>query len=267
MTAEVLAGMIEAVRRRAAERRRRLSGDELAGRCRPEPQRRRRFLAALNRPELALIAEFKRRSPSAGVLASADPGPVARSYAAGGAAAISILTEADHFGGSLTDLDAARPAGLPLLRKDFILDEWMILESHFFGADAVLLIAGCLSAPALGRLRLLAGELGMAVMVEVHHEAEVKQALNVEPDCVGVNARDLRTLHIDLATVERLLPLLPPGVVRVAESGIGGADDLRRVRHAGADAALVGEALLCSPQPAETLRSWTRAVSVAETPR
>lgn len=237
--------------------------DVLRREVRPDPCRRRRFLEALAAPGLAFLAECKRRSPSAGPLASAreaDLLPRARAYAAGGARALSVLTEEDHFHGSLADLERVAPAGLPRLRKDFLLDEGMILESAAAGADAVLLLACCLADGALAELRVLAGELGLAVLLEVHDARELERALAVEPDCLGVNARDLRSFRVDLAVVEELLPRVPPGPLRVAESGIRGPAELVRVRRAGADAVLVGEALMRSPDPAATLRRWREAL-------
>jgi len=223
--------------------------------------RRARFNAALRRPTLAVIAEAKRRSPSRGLLAE-EPDLAARAhkYAAGGAAAMSVLTEQDHFHGRPEDLSVARACGLPLLRKDFILDEGMLLESVALGADAVLLIVLCHAPARLRELCALAHDVGLGVLVEAHDERELETALDCGADAVGVNARDLRTFHVDLAVVERLLPRVPAGVARVAESGIAGLVELLRIRDAGADAALVGEALMRSACPDEVLRGWSRAL-------
>jgi indole-3-glycerol phosphate synthase len=195
-------------------------------------------------------------------------GDRALSYAAGGAAALSVLTEEDHFGGAPADLGAVATAGLPRLRKDFVLDEGMVLESVLMGADAVLLLAVCLPGARLGALRRLAADCGLATLVEVHDEEELERALAVEPDCLGVNARDLTTFAVDLSVIERLMPMVAGNAVRVAESGVRGLAELRRVRDAGADAALVGEALMRAPDPTATLREWRAALaSDGERPR
>jgi indole-3-glycerol phosphate synthase len=261
------------VRLRAAERRRRQPLERLRDLVREDSWRRERFLAAFPRGGFGFIAEMKRRSPSAGALlpeveneGSAlptrlpRPGPryfaLAQAYQKGGAAAISVLTEEDHFAGSLDDLRAVEFTRLPRLRKDFILDEAMLLESCLYGADAVLLLPGILEGAELARMRELARGLGLAVLLEVHDERDLERALPLEPELLGVNARDLATLAVDLATVERLLPKVPPGPIKVAESGIRGVEDLRRVRAAGAEAVLVGETLVKDADPEATLRRW-----------
>lgn len=256
-SASRLEPIVRAVRQRHAERRARLPAADLARLARPDPTRRARFLSALRGTELAFVAECKRRSPSVGALAQeCDWKARAASYRDGGAAALSVLTEADHFGGALEHLAEVRDAGLPLLRKDFLIDPAMVLEAAAFGADAVLLLPCILEQPVLIELHACAREVGLAALVEVHDEAELERALALEPELVGVNARDLATFQVDLGTVERLLPLVPRAIVRVAESGIHGRDDLLRVRAAGADAALVGEALMRARDPAVLLRSW-----------
>lgn len=226
-----------------------------------DPGRRARFMQALLSDGLAVIAECKRRSPSVGQLSQeVDLAARAAGYAAGGAAALSVLTEQDHFSGSPADLAAVAGSGLPRLRKDFILDEGMVLESVAMGADAILLLAVCLPDPLLGELRQCAAEAGLAVLLEVHDELELERALPHMPDALGVNARDLKTFHVDLATVEGLLPRVPAGIARVAESGVDGLAALRRVQAAGADAALVGEALMRSADPSATLAGWREAL-------
>lgn len=226
----------------------------------PDPPRGTRFLRALRANGLSVIAECKRRSPSAGDLAAAGA-PVsiadrARGYAEGGAAALSILTERDHFHGHPDDLAAAESVGLPRLRKDFILSESMVVESVAMGADAILLLAVCLDDAQLTGFRAAARELGLAVLLEVHDETELERALCVDPDCIGVNARDLRTFEVDLGVSERLLPRIPVEYVRIAESGIREADDALRMRRAGADAVLVGEALMRANDPRAKLEAW-----------
>lgn len=224
-------------------------------------QGRVRFQAALGGSELAFLAECKRRAPSTGQLSEeVDLGERAHAYKRGGAAALSVLTEQDHFGGSPLDLEAVAGCGLPRLRKDFTLSLDMVEESVAMGADAVLLICACLEDGLLRDLAVCAREQGLFALVEVHDEEELERALVLEPDAVGVNARDLRDFTIDLATVERLLPRIPAGVLRVAESGLHGIEDLRRVRAAGADAALVGTALMRAKDPARTLREWGEAL-------
>ena len=217
-----------------------------------------------------MICELKRRSPSAGALLREDDAQpharylaLAEAYATGGAAAFSVLTELDHFDGGLEDLSRVAHLGVPMLRKDFVLDAGMVIESALHGADALLLIAAILDDAELRDLRQLARELGLAVLLEVHDEAELERALPVAPDLLGVNARDLRTLVTDLGTVERLLPRIPRGPsapLRVAESGLKTADDLLRVRRAGADAALVGESLVRSSDALSTLLTWKAAL-------
>jgi indole-3-glycerol phosphate synthase len=252
--------VVASVRARLAERRRVQPLAELRRAVSPDPSRRARFVEALRAPGMQFIAECKRASPSAGSLSrETDWTERARSYARGGAAALSVLTERDHFHGAPEHLREAAAAGLPTLRKDFLLDESMVLESALLGADAVLLLPVILDDATLERLFACASELGLASLVEVHDERELERALRLAPDVVGVNARDLTTLAVDLATVERLLPLVPAGIVRVAESGLRSEADVVRVRRAGADAALVGEALMRASDPAALLASWKEA--------
>lgn len=203
----------------------------------------RGFADALGRgDEVAVIAEFKRRSPSAGDLAAgAEPASVARAYAAGGAAALSVLTDGPHFGGSLDDLaDARGGVDVPVLRKDFVLEPVQVVEARAAGADAVLLIARILEEGRLRELLEAARELGMDALVEAHGRVELERALAAGAEVVGVNARDLDTFDVDLSVAEELLGLVPPGRVAVGESGVAGRDDVRRLGRAGADAVLVG---------------------------
>ena len=264
-----LAPVVAAVRRRAEERRKALPVVELERRVadlvrgRDVPTPCERFLARFAPDELALICELKRRSPSAGELLAEDAHrpharyrALAEGYAAGGAAAFSVLTERDHFDGGLEDLARVADLGVPMLRKDFVLDRAMVLESALHGASAVLLIAALLDDRELAELRAAAREVELAVLLEVHDEDELERALPHAPELLGVNARDLRTLVTDLGTVERVLPRIPAGVVRVAESGLKTAADLRRVRAAGANAVLVGESLVTSGDALGTLRAW-----------
>lgn len=245
--------ILEAVAARAAAR----GPARATGPC----QGRVRFQEALGGSALAFLAECKRKAPSTGELSGEpDLGERAHAYKRGGAAALSILTEQDHFGGEPADLAAVAACGLPRLRKDFTLSLDMVEESVGMGADAVLLICACLDDGLLRDLAVCAREKGLFALVEVHDEEELERALALEPDAIGVNARDLRDFSIDLATVETLLPRIPAGILRVAESGLHGVEDLKRVRAAGADAALVGTALMRAEDPARTLREWGEAL-------
>lgn len=208
----------------------------------------RDFLAALRgaRTRPALIAEVKRASPSQGILRETlDPAALARAYEAAGAAAISVLTEERHFHGSLADLEAVRAAvAVPVLRKDFLLDEYMVWEARAAGADAVLLIVAAVHVAVLARMHQVALELGMTPLVEIHEADEWEVARHLGPKVVGVNNRNLRTLAIDRETALRLRPRIPEGVVTVAESGMESREDVARARAAGYDAVLVGTALV-----------------------
>jgi len=213
---------------------------------------KRDFTGALNKPSLSVIAEIKRASPSAGFISDADPAEWAARYEAEGASCLSVLTEPDRFKGSLRDLDAARGrVALPVIRKDFTVDEAQILEAGT-RADAVLLIAALFESSALARYISLAVELGLTPLVEVHDEAEADLALESGAQVIGVNNRDLRDFTVDLATTERLAPRLV-GATLVAESGVKTPEDGRRLRDAGADAVLVGEAAMRDPALAAKL--------------
>lgn len=207
----------------------------------------------------SVIAEVKRRSPSKGALADIpDPAELARAYAAGGAAAISVLTEERRFGGSLADLRAVRAAvDVPLLRKDFVVEPYQVLEARAYGADLVLLIVAALDDGELRRLYDQARELGLTVLVEVHDEAETERAVALGAELVGVNARNLKTLAIDDAAFSRLAPLVPDDRVKVAESGIGGPADVAAYAALGARAVLVGEALVKHGDPTGTVAAMT----------
>ena len=215
----------------------------------------RDFRAALRRRggTVAVIAELKRRSPSKGDLApDLDPATTAKAYEVGGAAALSILTDGPYFGGSVADLQAARDATeLPVLRKDFTIDEVQIYEARAIGADAVLLIVAALPDDALLRdLHGLAVELGLAVLVEAHNVVEVDRAVAAGAGIVGVNSRDLTTFNEDLGVAESMATLLPAATIAVAESAIRSPEDATRMAAAGFDAVLVGEALVRSDDPA-----------------
>ncbi len=213
------------------------------------------FRAALVAPGLSVIAEVKRRSPSRGQLsAGLDPVLQSKRYVDGGAAAISVLTEPHHFGGSNADLEAIRGAvDVPTLRKDFTLDPLQIWEAKAIGASAVLLIVAILDDPTLAVLHATAREAGLAALVEVHSEPEAERALEIGADIVGVNNRDLSTFETDLATAERMAPMLASVPVTVGESGIHARDDAARMAAAGYDAVLVGESLVRASDPAALL--------------
>jgi len=216
----------------------------------------RDFAAALRSPGLSVIAEIKRRSPSRGAIREGlNPAEIAREYAAAGAAAISVLTENRWFGGTDDDLKQARDAApLPLLRKDFTIDEFQVCEARSIGADAVLLIARILTDAELCSLLASANAAGLASLVEVHDERELERAIGAGATIIGVNHRDLDTLKIDLDAGLRLRSKVPAGTLAVAESGIHTAEDVRRVADAGFDAMLVGESLLRAASPGEKLR-------------
>jgi indole-3-glycerol phosphate synthase len=232
------------VRRRLAERKARVPRAELErkGVHGPRPS----FAEALRNPGVSVIAEVKRFSPSKGpIRPDLNVSTLVAAYEAGGAAAVSILTEGDHFGGSLADLgEAAASTRLPLLRKDFTIDPYQIHEARAFGASAVLLIAAVLDDRALRDLSTLVADLGLDVLLEVHDERELARALEVEGVVIGINNRDLRTFEVSLETSLRLAALVPAGRLLVSESGIKDRADLEHVASAGIDAVLVGESLL-----------------------
>ena len=212
----------------------------------------------LRSPGISVIAEVKRRSPSKGHLADiTDPADLAVQYEAGGATAISVLTEQRRFGGSLADLDAVRArVATPLLRKDFIVTPYQVFEARAHGADLVLLIVAALDDYELMSLHALACDLGMTVLVEVHTADEVRRALDAGATLVGVNNRNLKTLEVDLGQFARLADLIPDNVTKVAESGIFTVEDVRSVAAAGADAVLVGEALVRHGRPADAVAQF-----------
>ena len=221
----------------------------------------RDFAGALRGPGLAVIAEIKRRSPSKGPLApDLEPGKLALSYSHGAAACLSVLTDAEHFGGSPADLGEARAAvDLPVLRKDFTVDARDVCDARLMGADAVLLIAAALSDDELARCGVLAGRLGMTALYEVHDEAELDRVLAAGAGMVGVNQRDLVTFEVDQDRAVRLAAAIPDGVVKVAESGIGGPEDVAPLVAAGYDAVLVGEALVRSADPSRAVAELVNA--------
>jgi indole-3-glycerol phosphate synthase len=216
----------------------------------------RSFAAALGGPSIGVIAEVKRRSPSAGAIAEdLDPVAHAAAYARGGAVAISVLTDQAHFGGSLEDLErVVREVPRPVLRKDFILDELQLLEARGAGASAILLIVRALDAGGLRQLARAARDLGLGVLVEAHNDVELDAAVAVAPTAIGVNSRDLATFTVDHAVAERLVARVPRHIPAVAESGIAGRADVERFAAAGADLVLVGTAIARTADPAAAVR-------------
>ncbi|MFZ0091637.1 MAG: indole-3-glycerol phosphate synthase TrpC [Solirubrobacteraceae bacterium] len=219
----------------------------------------RDFTAALEAPGLSVIAEHKRRSPSAGLIRDGlELDAVVGAYERGGAAALSVLTEPASFGGTLADLRRARSAsGLPILRKDFIVDGYQVTESLAAGADAILLIVAALQRSELSELHAHARACGLGVLVEVHDASELQVAAGVGAAVIGINNRDLTTLRVDPARTFALLPEMPPGTVTVSESGWRTRGELERLRTAGADAVLIGEALMRSPDIEAACRALT----------
>jgi indole-3-glycerol phosphate synthase len=210
---------------------------------------------------VAVIAEVKRRSPSKGALApDLDPAALAGSYEAGGAACLSVLTDVEFFGGSPSDLAAASAGcALPVLRKDFTVDERDVLDARLMGADCVLLIVAALDDGELAAFHQLAEEVGLDALVEIHDEAELERTMAVGARLVGVNQRDLVTFQVDTARAVRMAPLMPTGVVRVAESGITGPADAAVLAEAGYHAVLVGESLVTHGTPTEAVDALRRA--------
>jgi indole-3-glycerol phosphate synthase len=231
--------------------------DDLVGRAREVPPPRG-FTAALQRTDgLAVIAEVKRRSPSKGDLApDLVPSVVAKAYEAGGASCLSVLTDAEFFGGSPDDLAEARTAvELPVLRKDFTVCDEDVADARVMGADAVLLIVAALDDTELRRFLELAADLGLDALVETHDEPEVERALRAGATLIGVNQRDLVTFQVDTDRAVRVAAAIPDDVVKVAESGVRDGDDARRLADAGYDAVLVGESLVTSGDPAAGVRA------------
>jgi len=256
----VLDEIIDGVRQDLALRTAQVSLDELkarAGRVAPALD----AYAALRGDGVKVIAEVKRSSPSRGALAMiTDPAALAADYAAGGASIISVLTEQRRFGGSLEDLAAVRAAvDIPVLRKDFMVTSYQLWEARAYGADVILLIVAALDQLTLVGLHERAESLGMTALVEVHDEAEIARAVDAGARVIGINARNLKTLEVDRSTFARLAPLVPSGVVKVAESGVRGTHDVIAYAQAGASAVLVGESLVTGGHPREAVAGLVAA--------
>ena len=261
----ILDQLVAAARASSSERRALLPENALFDRLSllPEPID---FAGALRRPGVAVIAEIKRASPSRGALnVELDPGPLAAEYAAAGADAISVLTESSRFRGELDDLAKARQAmvgvGLarPLLRKDFIVDVYQLLEARVKGADAALLIVAALDDVVLARLVREANDLGLTPLVEVHNRLELERALRVNPSVLGINNRNLHDFVVDMNTTLDLLPHVPSECVVVSESGISDPAQISQLKALGVDAVLVGEALVTAQDPGAKLRQLLEA--------
>jgi indole-3-glycerol phosphate synthase len=247
-------------RREVAERIRREPIERLAERA-SVTARPRDFAAALRRPGVSIIAEIKRQSPAKGALRlDMDAPTMAATYAGAGASAISVLTDEKYFKGSDADLIAVRRrVDVPVLRKDFVVSPYQVYEARAIGADALLLIVLALRPAEIVELSRLAANLGMAALVEVHTEEELKVALDVGADLIGINNRDLTRMVTNLETTAKLRPLVPAGVTLVSESGIRTAEDISWLGDIGVDAALVGESLVTAPDPAVLLQSFLAA--------
>lgn len=260
----VLDQIIEGVQEDLAERKKQVGLNELMVKI-SEVNPAIDVLPSLQSSKLSVIAEVKRSSPSKGALAKiSDPAELALRYQAGGATAVSVLTEGRKFGGSLADLDAVRSAiNIPILRKDFMVDDYQIFESRAHGADIVLLIVAALSDLQLSEFYAIAKSLGMQVLVETHTLGEVERALSLDPEIIGVNARDLTTLKIDLGAFDKLAKAIPAGKIKVAESGISSVAEVISYRKSGAEAILVGEALVKDGDPAQMIQNF---INRADTP-
>lgn len=249
----VLDSIIEGVREDLAARRKPLAAIREALDAAPRALNAHEFLT---RAEMSVIAEVKRSSPSKGDLAPiSDPAGLAEKYQEAGASVISVLTERRRFGGTLEDLDAVRrKVEIPILRKDFMVDEYQFLEARAHGADVVLLIVAALSQSQLQDFYDLSTELGMAALVEVHTHQELERAMEINPRIIGVNSRNLKTLDVDPKVFADLIPEIPATCIRVAESGISSRKDVEDAQSAGATAILVGEALVKSGDPISAMR-------------
>jgi indole-3-glycerol phosphate synthase len=265
VSSTVLGKIVAATRERVQQRKHEFPIERILAQA-PTPGARRHFAPALREPgRVNVIAEFKRRSPSRGVIRDdLHPVAVAQAYEIGGAAALSVLTDEPFFGGSLQDLQEARAATLlPTLRKDFIVDAYQVREAWIAGADAVLLIAAVLDDAELVELHRVACELELDALVEVHDAHELRRALAAGASLVGVNSRDLRTMEVRLETALELAPQLPDDVVAVAESGIQSGADVQRLRAAGYDGFLIGERLMSAKDPGRALEELLKDAAEA----
>jgi indole-3-glycerol phosphate synthase len=261
-TPDLLAAIVASAKKTAHERVRQRDSEVERAAASRRP-RAAAFVESLKQPGVRVIAECKRRSPSRGVLrAFYDPVAIARSFASAGAAAISVLTEPAFFDGSIDHLRAVREAvDVPLLRKDFLVTEFQLIEARAAGADAVLLIVAALDDPALAQLIAQAGRLGLAALVEAHDELDLERALAAGATVVGVNSRNLRTLEVSTAVFEDLVARLPADVIAVAESGLQVPSDLVRLSRCGYRAFLIGERFMIDPDPGTSLATFIARAS------
>jgi indole-3-glycerol phosphate synthase len=257
VSSTVLERILLSTREEVERRKRELPLEEMLSEPPRREARARPFHEAVCGPGISVIAEFKRRSPSAGALREQpDVSELVSAYDRGGAAAVSILTEGPNFAGSLEDLRAARSVcALPILRKDFIVDPYQLHEARVAGADAVLLIVAALEESVLSSLHRTASELGLDVLVEVHDRPELHRAIEVGAELIGINNRDLRDFSVDVGRTSRLMGDVPTGVAVVSESGIAAPGQLRSLEAEGVQAVLVGESLMRSPDPEAALRA------------
>ena len=258
-TPDILKDIVELKRARVEERKKSLSMLELEGLISKADQPLN-FSGRLMGEGIRVIAEVKRASPSKGVFKEGlDAANLARAYAENGAAAISVLTNEDHFKGSIDDMEAAHSAvftlGVPVLRKEFIFDPYQIYEARAFGADAILLIVSMLDEQQIKEFMGIASSIWIQCLVEVHNELELEKAVKCNADIIGINNRNLHTFDTTLEITERLAPLVPYGNIIVSESGISDREDVKRVESAGAKAILVGESLVRSPDPGMALKA------------
>ena len=258
-TPDILKDIVELKRVRVEERKKSLSMLQLEDLI-SKAERPLNFSGRLMGDEIRVIAEVKRASPSKGIFKKAlDAANLARTYAENGAAAVSVLTNEDHFKGSIDDMVAAHSAvftlGVPVLRKEFIFDPYQIYEARAFGADAILLIVSMLDEQQIKEFMGIARSIWIQCLVEVHNELELEKAIQCGADIIGINNRDLHTFDTTLETTERLAPLVPYGKIIVSESGISDKEDVKRVESAGVKAILVGESLVRTPDPGMALKA------------
>lgn len=258
----LIAECVEAARRDLERRRAEVPLAEIERRVASSRGEDRPFMEAMLRQGMSLIAEFKRRSPAAGeIRPGARPAEIVKAYEAGGAAAVSILTEGPHFGGSLDDLREAREAtSLPILRKDFVVDPYMVYEAAAAGADAILLIVAAVDERRLAELYREATALDLDCLVEVHTEEELERALELEAEAIGINNRNLDTLAVDIRTTFDLLSSIPAGKAAISESGLSGRAAIEECERVGVDGVLVGESLMRAADSAEACRTLLGAV-------
>ncbi len=247
--------LVDSARASVKERSRAVPQEELKARLEARAEDRP-FKEALVRTGVSVICEFKRRSPSAGdIRTGADVAEIVGSYERAGAAALSIVTESSRFGGSLDDLDAARASSdLPILRKDFVVDSYQLLEAAVFGADAVLLIVAALDPNQLAELYEEAQSLDLDTLVEVHDETDLGVALELDADVIGINNRNLRTLEVDIAITDELITDVPAGKTVVGESGYSSRQQIEELERIGVDAVLIGEAIMSAVDPEQAVR-------------